>query len=202
MDVIDICMDKELDSVVNDPDVISQDLSSNQDVDHDHTSVEGEISMPEENSEGKEYEVKECTAETSILISRPPEDDKFKGHDEPSLESEIMLPEKDIDSEVSKATDINSKSRASIKTAAKPAAGNCKTKYTVPQPFALATEKRASNGNRLVGNDVDNIAPMNKPSQTNTLQNPTGTKQNQVVAFTRPKFFFFSLFCLLVNGIF
>ncbi|XP_031098032.1 protein WVD2-like 3 [Ipomoea triloba] len=182
MEVIDICMDKELDSVVSVQDVISQDLSSNQDVDHEHASVEGETSMPEENSEGKEYEVKECTAETSIPISRPPEeDDKFKEHDEPSSKSEIMLPEKDIDSEVSKATDINPKSRASVKTATKSVAGNCKTKLTVPQPFALATEKRASNGNRLVGNDVDNITPVNKPSQTNTLQHPTGTKQNQLV---------------------
>ncbi|VFQ65324.1 unnamed protein product [Cuscuta campestris] len=156
MEVIDIFMDKELDSVfLKDPNGISQDMSRNQEVDHEHASVEGEICVSAEISEGKDYEVKECTADMSISISR-------------SKKAEDI---KDLDSNGKKDADINMKSKTSTKAATKPVSGNYKTMRTVPHPFALATEKRAFNGTRLVGNEI---------SQTNNLQLPAGSKQNQL----------------------
>nr|GMD75842.1 protein WVD2-like 3 [Ipomoea batatas] len=167
MDVASISMDHENDSVVSSLNEVSQDsttvANTNRGVDHDHINVEGETNMPTENLELKEYTV---LIESSKLSEvRNCEDD-----DGASLKCEIVLPEKEIESEVSKATEESKSSRASQKAANKTGSGNCKTKCTVPQPFALATEKRASNGTRPVGNDAD------------ASQDPTPTKQNQLVS--------------------
>lgn len=156
MEVIDIFVDKELDSVfLKDPNGISQDVSRNQEVDHEHASVEGEICVSADISEGKDYEVKECTADTSISIS------KSKKVENP----------KDLDSKVTKDADIKMTSKTSTKAATKLVSGNNKTMHTVPHPFALATEKRAFNGTRLVGNET---------SQTKSLRLPVASKKNQL----------------------
>ncbi|KAG8370342.1 hypothetical protein BUALT_Bualt14G0107000 [Buddleja alternifolia] len=61
-------------------------------------------------------------------------------------------------------TNDNKKKQACDKKVTKSAVGKCKPKCTVPQPFALATEKRALYGTRLYGAEFDNITVGDKPS--------------------------------------
>ncbi|KAL3634523.1 hypothetical protein CASFOL_021577 [Castilleja foliolosa] len=97
------------------------------------------VEISNENTEAQDCVVKECNSETKLT-------------------------NKEVE-----ALDDNKKTRSSGKKSAKSAVGNCKAKCTVPQPFALATEKRASNGIRASnGAEFDNITGGVK-------QNPTGS---------------------------
>ncbi|GFP95882.1 protein wvd2-like 1 [Phtheirospermum japonicum] len=91
----------------------------------------------DENAEMNHCEIKECNTETSVETFLP---------NIPTVNSEINLPDENVSQEDKKLTNGNKK------------------KYTVPQPFALATEKRASFGTRLVGPDSDDIVTGDKPS--------------------------------------
>ncbi|XP_047335342.1 protein WAVE-DAMPENED 2-like [Impatiens glandulifera] len=105
----------------------------------------------------KDYEVKECTLESSIQISID------KG-------------------ELKALTTTIDEFKKSQSSATKTCAGNGRTKHTVPQPFSLATEKRASYGPRPARNKPDGT-DMIKQSPTNNLQNQTSSKKNQLVSF-------------------
>jgi hypothetical protein len=86
-----------------------------------------------------------------------------------------------------KSKDIGQK-KSSTKHASKPApAGLARTKHTVPQPFALATEKRASLGMRPSG-EPDITNGLNKSFKANNALRPNPIKQNQVSAATRHKY--------------
>ncbi|XP_019237415.1 PREDICTED: protein WVD2-like 3 isoform X2 [Nicotiana attenuata] len=180
LEVTDICMDKEQNGSASYCDGASPDSSclidGSQDVQSPKLIIgEQETDTLNESVETKEYEVKECTAEVSRLC----EVESTKEQYTRSSKCETELPTKENKSEVPKLKDDNKRSRASVKSATKSAAGNCKTKCTVPQPFALATEKRASQGTRLVGNDPDNVNFVHKSPEANNSRIAT-TKQNQV----------------------
>lgn len=181
LEVTDICMDKEQNGSISYCDGASPDSSclidSNQDVQSPKLIIgEHETDMLKESVETKEYEVKECTAEVPVEISKREVESTEEQYTKDS-KCEIESPIKENNSEVRKLKDDNKRSRTSVKSATKSAAGNCKTKCTVPQPFALATEKRASHGTRLVGNDADNANF--KTPEANNVRVPS-TKQNKV----------------------
>ncbi|KAH0637246.1 hypothetical protein KY290_037633 [Solanum tuberosum] len=182
LEVTDICMDKEQNGSISYCDGASPDSSclidSNQDVQSSKLIIEEqETDVLNESVETKEYEVKECTAEVSVEMSKLSEVESTKEQYTKSSKYEIESPTKENNSEVRKLKDDNKRSRTSVKSATKSAGGNCKTKCTVPQPFALATEKRASHGTRLVGNDADNVNY--KTPEANNLRVPS-TKQNKI----------------------
>ncbi|CAN4091188.1 unnamed protein product [Withania somnifera] len=174
-------MDKEQNSSISYCDGASPDSSclidSNQDVKSSKlVNGEKETDMLKESIETKEYEVKECTAEVSVKIPKCEVESMEEQYTE-SSKCEIEYPIKENNSEVRKLKDDSKRSRNSVKSATKSAAGNCKTKCTVPQPFALATEKRASHGTRLVGNDADNVNY--RTPEANSLRFPS-TKPNKI----------------------
>ncbi|KAK4361564.1 hypothetical protein RND71_020516 [Anisodus tanguticus] len=182
LEVTDICMDKEQSGSISYCDGASPDSSclidSNRDVQSSKLIIQDrETDMLKESVETKEYEVKECTAEVSVEISKPCEVESTKEQYTKSSKCETESPTKENNSEIRKSKDDNKRSRTSVKSSTKSVSGNCKTKCTVPQPFALATEKRASHGTCLVGNDADNVNY--KTPETNNLRVPSA-KQNQV----------------------
>ncbi|CAL5395327.1 unnamed protein product [Camellia sinensis] len=162
MEVTDICLDKEPDCVIIYSNGVSHDSNQetstfHHDVSESYEHINGDPvpQVLEENAEVKECEVKECTTENL--------DEKMKIEAQPT-------------------SDDNKKSKFAAKTASKPGSGNARTKCTVPQPFALATEKRASCGTRPVGNEPDVGTTVSKSSNSNSLQHQITTKQNQLVS--------------------
>ncbi|KAL3626383.1 hypothetical protein CASFOL_029932 [Castilleja foliolosa] len=91
----------------------------------------------DKNAELIHCEIKECNTETSI--------ETFSDNN-PIVNSEIHLSDEHVKCEDTKITNGNKK------------------KCTVPQPFALATEKRASFGTHLVGPESDDLVTGDKPS--------------------------------------
>lgn len=120
---------------------------------HDITSNTDEL---KETSDNKDYEVKECTSGSSIQISM----------------------DKGVTEAPTTTMDEFKKSQSSAKSVTKPCAGNGRTKHTIPQPFSLATEKRASCGPRPARSEPDGT----EQSHTNNLQNQTSSKKNQLVS--------------------
>ncbi|KAI8012029.1 Protein WVD2-like 3 [Camellia lanceoleosa] len=162
MEVTDICLDKEPDCVIIYSNGVSHDSNQetstfHHDVSESYEHINGDPvpQVLEENAEVKECEVKECTTENL--------DEKMKIEAQPT-------------------SDDNKKSKFAAKPASKPGSGNARTKCTVPQPFALATEKRASCGTRPVGNEPDVGTTVSKSSNSNSLQHQITTKQNQLVS--------------------
>ncbi|XAR49023.1 hypothetical protein NMG60_11032044 [Bertholletia excelsa] len=162
MEATDICMDKEPDCVV----VYSNDVShdSNQESitchkngleSYEQISADPEPILSEENEDLKEYVVKECTSENSA------KDEKMK-------------------SEAQTTKGGDKKPKASVKPASKPRVGNAQKNHTVPQPFSLATEKRASYGTRPVGNESDVGNIVNKSAKANALHHQNTTKKVQL----------------------
>ncbi|XP_019057560.1 PREDICTED: protein WVD2-like 3 isoform X2 [Tarenaya hassleriana] len=141
-------MDKEPDGVIvyangdpNDPTPVVSDPSLDSES-HENANGNPEPHYTEENSEGNEYDVKECTNE--VPVGMVLEDSN----------TEKITPEKGngCSKSVIKANEYGSdanKAKLSAKDGSKPGCRINKTKqHTVPQPFALATEKRASSGIR------------------------------------------------------
>lgn len=169
MEVTDICMDKEPDCVMIYSNGVSHISINETTSQHGTEESYGHI---KDNAEVKECEVKECTTENSVDIT-----ELFQVDEHKELKI-VSSPEK---SEVPKVKHDIKKSSAS-KTATKSMGGNVKTKYTVPQPFALATEKRALYGARPAGSEIDvGSTPVTKPSIANSLQNSVTKKQNEVI---------------------
>lgn len=125
-EVIDICMDKEPDPAV---------IRSNDDAIHHHlhhitdsvNKINGNEQAVEENSDFNDYDVKECTTEVAVEI---PDNNNITQVEEEDVEYQA------VDNNV----DHNDKFNKS------PATGNVRPNVTVPQPFSLATEKRAAVG--------------------------------------------------------
>ncbi|CAH8382120.1 unnamed protein product [Eruca vesicaria subsp. sativa] len=133
---MDICMDKEPDGVVvyangDSCNPIQENVSVLPPLDSvssDEANGNTELLSTEESIEVKEYDVKECTNE--IPVAKPLEDGN----------TEIPTLRKD-------AKSVN-KSVLPAKHGLKQGRGSKKIRNTVPQPFALATEKRASSATR------------------------------------------------------
>lgn len=118
-------MDKEPDGVVvyanadscnPNQGIVSEPLLDS--VSRDDVNGNTELHYTEENIEVKEYDVKECTSEIPV--------GKSTGNDYDHQSKDVA------------------KSVLPAKNASKTGRGSNKTRNTVPQPFSLATEKRAS----------------------------------------------------------
>lgn len=158
-EVIDTCTVKERDSVA---------VGSN-----------GTIHQNEETMEMKEYEVKECTAEDSIAISKLGIEEKHEdGKTMVTKHRGTGLHDEKAKSEAQRKKD-SSKSSVSAKHGIK-----CnRTQCTVPQPFALATAKRA-NGIRQSGAESDGPKAADKYMNVKSLKAPENDmKGSQVNAF-------------------
>ncbi|XP_023000498.1 protein WVD2-like 3 isoform X3 [Cucurbita maxima] len=152
MEGTDVCMDKEPDRVITySSGVVSHDSScedslSHQDVVESFGEINGhhDIHNSEEGSEAKEYEVKECTNEKSIKVPELPLTEKpdqqqsvfSLNNEKERLDEKVVLEGKNAHQSMLTVNSLKS------------SAGNARTRHTVPQPFALATEKRASSGTR------------------------------------------------------
>lgn len=177
MDGTDVCMDKEPDRVITYSTGGVSNVSScedslgHQDVMESFGEINGDhdINNSEEGSEAKEYEVKECTNEKSIKIhelhlsEKPDQQQNVVSSKNEKERLEEMVLQEGKNDEKSLLTVNSSKSSA----------GNVRTRHTVPQPFALATEKRASYGTRS-----PNAITTEKSTKNNVRT--AKTKSNQV----------------------
>lgn len=124
------------------------------------------VDTSEENSEVQDCVVKECNSE------KPAEESV------PISKSEVE--KDDLKTEAKKIRDHDKKTQSCGKRGTRAAIGNCKTKCTVPQPFALATEKRALHGTRPNGAECDNTTGGDKASHVRVPLQPSSAKQNLV----------------------
>ncbi|KAL0376725.1 UNVERIFIED_CONTAM: protein WVD2-like 3 [Sesamum calycinum] len=126
----------------------------------------------DENSEVKHDEIQECNSEKPIEAPKVCQVETYEQH-LLSNNSEINLSKEDETHEGRELMKDNKNTRACDKKTTRAAVGNCKSKCTVPQPFALATEKRALYGD--------------KPSNVHILQHQTSAKQNPTVSPVVPR---------------
>lgn len=162
-ELTDKCMDKKPDSVKNG---VSRGMR--------HEFAPKTV---EESDKVNEYEVKECTAENSI------ESDET----EECGEKQDVLGVKSINHEVGLSSDIgkpevqksNDNTKESpVQSGSKSATGiYVRTNYTVPQPFSLATEKRAG---------------MNGSPNTNSNSSSTTKKSQVVFIFVKSLYHYFN----------
>ncbi|XP_022722275.1 protein WVD2-like 3 [Durio zibethinus] len=182
VEVTDICTDKELDCVIVYLNGVSQD-SNNEPFHSHHNAMQSyvngdpELQGTEEGTDAKEYNVKECAIENSVEKSELSH--VGNSNEEQSMLSSNLqagLPKDKVKQETAKTK--NNKSRGS-QHVSKLSATNVRMKRTVPQPFALATEKRASCVTRPAVAEPDAGTGMNKSSNTNGAHHPNTTKQNK-----------------------
>ncbi|KAK0607800.1 hypothetical protein LWI29_020757 [Acer saccharum] len=186
IEVTDVCMDKEADCVIVysngvSPDSDHETIPNHNDLEGSYEHVDGnpELQSGEESTEVKEYVVKECTNENPVEISELGHIDKNK--EEQNIVSsnlEAGLPGEKVKPDDLKTKDIN-KSQSAAKHASKATAGHVRTKHTIPQPFALATEKRASSGTRPAVTETYAAAAGNKTSIANGVKRLNTKKLNQ-----------------------
>ncbi|KAK7268789.1 hypothetical protein RIF29_21498 [Crotalaria pallida] len=180
----EICIIKEPDRVVVYSDGISHDSGQETGIDHhgitdsfEHINETTEHLSSEEST--KEYEVKECTTEVSVKIS---DASNIKNSENLTSDFEGVLGEKSLKPHKTKG---NHKSQDTVKHG--PAAGNLHSRFTgsvqkkptVPQPFSLATEKRATVGTRPAFEDYKGISER-KSSNKKKVLTPNVLKQNQL----------------------
>ncbi|XP_011649161.1 protein WVD2-like 3 isoform X1 [Cucumis sativus] len=176
MDGTDVCMDKEPDLVITySTGGVShvsscEDSLSHQDVMESFGEINGDhdINNSEEGSEAKEYEVKECTNEKSIKIP------ELHLSEKPDQQQNVVSSKNEKERLEEKVLQEGKNDEKSLLTvnSSKSSAGNVRTRHTVPQPFALATEKRASCGTRS-----PNAITTEKSTKNNVR--PAKTKSNQ-----------------------
>ncbi|KAJ1409420.1 TPX2, C-terminal [Sesbania bispinosa] len=150
------CIIKEPDCVIVYSNGISNDSGHENGTDHhnitesyEHINETTEHHSSEEST--KEYEVKECTTEVSLKTSNA--SSNIEKCEKLTSDFEGVLSEKSLKSHKTRG---NRKSRDTMKHGSRPAVGNLQSrctgsvqiKPTVPQPFSLATEKRATVGTR------------------------------------------------------
>ncbi|XP_011073495.1 protein WVD2-like 3 [Sesamum indicum] len=138
------------------------------------------------NAEVQDCEVKECNSDTSAEVKKVCQVETGE-QNLASVNGETNMNKEDVTSECRKVMDQNKKTRSCGKKATRSPVGNCKTKCTIPQPFALATEKRALNGTRPYGTEFDSICTGDKTSHARVLLHPTSGKQNPTVSPIVPR---------------
>lgn len=132
-------------------------------------------------TETKECEVKDCTTEDSVEISKAFEaEEKEQGI--PSFKCQSILLEEKIELETEYRKDDCKNNGTFLKPANKTIAGNVKTKLTVPQPFALATERRALSGMRPTKPETETCAPQSKSCHPKSLNTPVSKKHIEIVS--------------------
>ncbi|KAI7757793.1 hypothetical protein M8C21_029169, partial [Ambrosia artemisiifolia] len=164
--VANICMDKEVDSIAVDSIDLLGDPSNDLAVDCS-VSVNGNANpYIQKTDEVKEFEVKECITEDVKHA-----DDLSGDSSNDTSEFETCLVKEKTKAGIQQTEGDSKKSNTTVK----PTSKSAKTKHTVPQPFALATEKRALCGTRPVG------TPVAKPSHSNSSPAQLTKKTNEVV---------------------
>ncbi|XP_057546507.1 protein WVD2-like 3 [Amaranthus tricolor] len=177
MEVRDACMDKEPDGVIKYCSAASSVLSHENAPTHCDGSESESIEHVTGNSKFfpvlEEYDLKECTTENSSMISEVCEAGKCEEKEFPSTVHNGHSQEK-VKAQNMKAK-ADARTKVSPKVASKPCGSNGRTNCTVPQPFALATEKRASI--RPVEAETD----VNKSSLKTKITQPTiSAKKSQI----------------------
>lgn len=176
MEVTDIYVDKEPDCVIIGTIGVSHDSypePNNHELDDSrlHTDGDTEVQLLEQNIEVKDYEVKECTTENSVQdseLSRV-EEAEMK-NDSKSINCKEDCLKTKVKSEGQKAK-YKKGSKVNVRT-------NC----TVPQPFALATEKRALSGSRPIETESDFGSRLKRSVNTNNLKSLNASKKNQPIS--------------------
>lgn len=128
-----------------------------------------------------ECEVKNCTTVDSVEISRATEAKEEKEQGITSLKCQSSLSEEKMEPETEYKKDDCKNNGPFLKPANKIIAGNAKAKLTVPQPFALATERRALCGTRPTRPETEICTPQTKSSHPKGLQTPVSKKQFETV---------------------
>ncbi|KAJ7954768.1 protein WVD2-like 1 [Quillaja saponaria] len=141
---------------------------------YEHINEGAELHSSEEST--KEYEIKECTTENSVEISKISDAEKCEDRNLISSKLDVGQPEKKLKCQKTKG---NCKAQEYVKHGSKAAVGNVQTKHTVPQPFALATEKRFSSGMRFSGAEHNDGTRVSKSSKANNVRPQNISKQNQ-----------------------
>ncbi|CAJ1976477.1 unnamed protein product [Sphenostylis stenocarpa] len=184
----DICIIKEPDHVVVYSDGISHDSGQEAGGDH-HNITESYLQISEttehhsSEESAKEYEVKECTTEVSVKVSDAINVKKCE--EKLTSDSEGVLSEKSFKSHQTRG---KHKPRDTVKNGSRPPAGNVHSrctgntqiKPTVPQPFSLATEKRASVGTRPAFEEDNKGIIVRKSLNKKSVLSPNMLKQNQL----------------------
>ncbi|KAJ4954740.1 hypothetical protein NE237_011523 [Protea cynaroides] len=186
-EIAESCMDKEKDCVI----VYSNDgvRDSDNDIARRHCDVpESDDPMKvnpnsqvlEENIELKDCDVKECTMENQIEISKIHLVENCHKEEQDMLCVESSSPrDETVKSEDQKPSNHKKLSPPMKPLSRSDGAGNIRLNCTVPQPFALATEKRASCGTRPVGPEIAVSNGTNTSCNTNNLQATCKTKKPQ-----------------------
>ncbi|KAM7278906.1 hypothetical protein ACFE04_006040 [Oxalis oulophora] len=169
VEVADISVDKETYCVT----LYSND-NHNEAESYEH--VEENPDSPLSDHFPKKFDVKECTVENSVEISEVSQDGVSKEEDKIVKSNvEVDLPQVE---KVKSSPKDHSKKQLHVKHASKHPSRNVRINHTVPQPFALATEKRA-NGTRPTAAEPGAGTGVKKSSKTNAALQPNATKQNQ-----------------------
>ncbi|XP_077248103.1 protein WVD2-like 3 isoform X2 [Tasmannia lanceolata] len=139
----------------------------------EHIKGDSDLQTLAENTEAKDYEVKECNTDNSVEIANICQDENYdKGQDVVSLKNnyDTDVPKETIMKCETEKSNNDKKLNSPAKLAARSAnVGNARSNYTVPKPFALATEKRASCGTRPTGAEIA-AGCDNKPANAPNLQ--------------------------------
>ncbi|QCE07632.1 protein WVD2-like 3 isoform X3 [Vigna unguiculata] len=187
----DICIIKEPDHVVVYSDGIPHD--SGHEAGGDHHNITESYEQINETTEhhsseesAKEYEVKECTTEVSVKVSDV--NNLKKCEEKLTSDSEDVVSEKSFKSHKTRG---KHKPRDTVKNGSRPPAGNtgnihsrctgsAQIKPTIPQPFSLATEKRASVGTRPAFEEDNKANNERKSLNKKSVLSPNMFKQNQL----------------------
>ncbi|XP_026449813.1 protein WVD2-like 3 isoform X1 [Papaver somniferum] len=146
-----------------------------------HINGDIDCHVAEENVELKDYEVKECTTEN--LVKTPGAKHVVNCDKEQDVLSSKIKNLTGLSGEKTKGPEEQKiGNHKKLNTSEKPAARSAATRnvknHTVPQPFALATEKRASSGARPVGSETSAVVSK-KPFNVSDLQNLNAVKKPQ-----------------------
>ncbi|KAL9237157.1 hypothetical protein vseg_011742 [Gypsophila vaccaria] len=171
MEVIEGCTDKEPDGVVtysNDTSVVMS---------FEAAAIPGDgmesVEDPKVTPVPDECDVKECTSEKSSMIPAAcqAEDGEDHSYSETKVENDHLL---ETRKDPSMKTKGEARGKVSPKLASKTCSTNARANCTVPQPFSLATEKRASI--RPLDTEIDVTKSTPKPK---TKHPPNSGKKNQ-----------------------
>ncbi|XP_058105508.1 protein WVD2-like 3 [Magnolia sinica] len=148
----------------------------------EHIKADPDSLLLVENPESKEYEVKECTTENSIDIADVCQDENcHMGQEVPHVKSSKT--DADIPEEKSETQKPNNHKKTVKPSSKSSTTGNGRSNCTVPRPFSLATDKRASSGTRPVGAEA--AAGSTKPANVNAQ--PSSMKKTQPNPLTSRK---------------
>ncbi|XP_058085519.1 protein WVD2-like 1 [Magnolia sinica] len=194
-EVTDICMDKEPHCVViysnGDTHGPVNDIAPGHcEITESNEQTKGDPypQIIAENTELKEYEVKECTIDNSVEIADLClDEDCQKDPDVPCVRNintkNGMQEEKTVTCEAQKPSN-QKKLSSPVESASRSSnAGNARSNCTVPQPFALATDRRASGGTRPTGAEAGANKAANASLQSSSLKK---TQSNSPLMSRKP----------------